>query len=192
MYPTTWGSLGYVCNKGLAGLWGGWWHQTFRKGFSAPTDFLIRNGFISQSSNAAKVFGLFVAFGTSGALHAAGSYTAYPDSRPWDLVVFFMLQAVGIMLQEGIATALKTTIRALPSWLRKAGNLGFAAAWVYITSPYLVDDFSRSVWMFEPVPFSLLRGLGFGHKDESWLVMIDPFNLRWHSGRTWWESGFSF
>ncbi|KAL9122012.1 MAG: hypothetical protein Q9187_001437, partial [Circinaria calcarea] len=41
-YPDTYGSYRTVFTKGLAGWWGGWWHQTFRFGFEAPTKWLCQ------------------------------------------------------------------------------------------------------------------------------------------------------
>ncbi|RAR01921.1 membrane bound O-acyl transferase family-like protein [Stemphylium lycopersici] len=37
MYPETWASYDVVLEKGLAGWWGNWWHQTFRFAFQEPS-----------------------------------------------------------------------------------------------------------------------------------------------------------
>lgn len=192
MYPTTWGPISAVCDKGLAGLWGSWWHQTFRKGFSAPTEYLIRKGFISQKSVAAKVIGVFFAFTVSGIIHAAGSVTQIPPTKPLDLILFFQVQGLGILVEAVLAMVLKPFNRRSPSWARKTGNFIFAFIWIYSSAGYLVDDFSRAIWLFEPVPFSFMRGLGFGFHGEGFLVRIDPYNLELWRGKHWWNSGIMF
>ena len=78
-YPTNWGSYTNILNKGLNGFWGSVWHQTFRFAFGAPTNYLIRNKYIEPPSTAAKVLGLFFAFGISGFLHLAGSISQLPQ-----------------------------------------------------------------------------------------------------------------
>jgi len=34
-YPDHYGNYSIVFDRGLAGWWGGWWHQMFRPGFDA-------------------------------------------------------------------------------------------------------------------------------------------------------------
>src|SRR6266536_1854008 len=62
-YPTTWGSFSNILDKGLNGLWGSWWHQTFRFAFSAPSNYLIANGHLKARSPAARILALVFAFG---------------------------------------------------------------------------------------------------------------------------------
>ncbi|KAK3395892.1 hypothetical protein B0T20DRAFT_455688 [Sordaria brevicollis] len=40
-----------VLDRGLAGFWGGWWHQTFRVGFTGPVRWLVKMGVFGQPSN---------------------------------------------------------------------------------------------------------------------------------------------
>lgn len=44
--PSLTGSFMEVMDRGLPGFWGTWWHQTFRVGFSAPTKWLLRHGYL--------------------------------------------------------------------------------------------------------------------------------------------------
>ncbi|KFY96318.1 hypothetical protein V500_02513 [Pseudogymnoascus sp. VKM F-4518 (FW-2643)] len=55
MYVTTWGNISIVLDKGLAGYWGSWWHQTFRAGLTAPTNYLIRKGWLRGNSVASQL-----------------------------------------------------------------------------------------------------------------------------------------
>ncbi|RWA12420.1 hypothetical protein EKO27_g2667 [Xylaria grammica] len=47
--PSLTGSFMQVLDRGLSGFWGSWWHQTFRTGFSAPTKWLVRHGYLPPS-----------------------------------------------------------------------------------------------------------------------------------------------
>ena len=190
-YPSTWGSFSNISNKGLNGLWGGWWHQTFRFVFAAPTNYLIKNGYLKARSTAAKLSALFFAFGISGCLHAAGSVTQFPLTHPWQAPVFFMLQALGILIQSTVCLYLRPQISQLPKVVRQAGNVMFTWTWLWYTGWLLVDDFARGgIWLFEPLPISPLRALGFGSGDDSWWCWGD-LGVRWYWGKHWWDSGIA-
>jgi hypothetical protein len=188
-YPTTWGSFENITKNGLQGLWGGWWHQTFRYAFAAPTKFLIKHGILKPKSQATKFFGAIVAFGMSGFLHASGSCTQIPVTIPLNLALFFMLQAVGIMIQSSFCEYFKGWIRRLPVTTRTAGNFAFTFTWLYCTSPLLIHDFARGgVWLYQPVPISPLRALGYGEPGDSWWCWEDV-KISWYAGKHWWERG---
>jgi len=50
------GSFSMVLDKGLAGWWGGWWHQTFRFAFEAPATALLGKMNINKRSAPGKPF----------------------------------------------------------------------------------------------------------------------------------------
>jgi len=190
-YPTTWGSFENITKMGLQGFWGGWWHQTFRYAFAAPTKFMIRHGILEPKSKATRLFGAVVAFGMSGFLHASGSYTQIPDTIPLNLFLFFMLQAVGIIIQSSFCEYFKGWIRRMPMTTRTAGNFAFTFTWLYCTSPLLIDDFARGgIWLFQPVPISPLRALGYGEPGDSWWCWEDV-RISWYAGKHWWERGLA-
>jgi hypothetical protein len=206
-HPTLFGSFTRsVCDRGLAGFWGGWWHQTFRLGFTAPLRFLFPPDppppGAQLSSGGAKTRAaaeMLLAFFLSGVLHAAGGITsvARPTTVAWTPVAFFVSQAVGVLLQTGLCALLvgSSTPKergrgGFPRWVRRAGNLLFAATWLLLTAPGLIDDMSRAgLWLFEPVPVSPLRVMGLGSPGESWWRWDGEYGLRWYTGRHWWESG---
>ncbi|KAE9381099.1 hypothetical protein N431DRAFT_424729 [Stipitochalara longipes BDJ] len=190
-YPSTWGSFSNILTKGLNGLWGSWWHQTFRFIFSAPTNYFIREGYFSPKSMTAKISALLFAFGISGFLHAGGSISQFPKTYPTHAPIFFMLQALGILIQSTFCSLLHPQIKTLPSWLRKTGNLLFTIAWLFETGYWLTDDFARGgIWHYEPVPVSLFRGLGYGDKGDGWWCW-EHIGVGWYNGRRWWESGIA-
>ncbi|RYP54200.1 hypothetical protein DL768_000979 [Monosporascus sp. mg162] len=190
--PTVSGSFAQVLDRGLAGFWGAWWHQTFRFGFEAPARWL-RLG--PRGATA-------VAFLQSGLLHAAGSYSTVPDSRWWEPPLFFLLAGPGVLLQRWLVSrALPLLLglgprglvarRAPPRWVCRLGNLAFVLAWLQATSWPLLDDFGRcGLWLFEPVPVSLFRALGYGPTGDRRVWRYDrDFLPRWYSGKHWWDSG---
>lgn len=194
-YPSLFGSLDNVLDRGLAGFWGGWWHQSFRVAFTAPTVFLVRRGSLDADPRAWKtqLVGAFVAFLSSGLLHAVGGVTAIPDlPKVWPPILFFLLSFVGIVLQQSLCWALRPWMARLPRAWRRAGNLVFVAVWLHLTRWGFLDDMCRSgVWLFEPVPVSPLRALGFGHAGDSWWRWDAHHLPSWHWGRHWWETGLS-
>ncbi|KAK3943608.1 hypothetical protein QBC46DRAFT_376579 [Diplogelasinospora grovesii] len=197
-YPSIFGSFDNIYDKGLAGFWGGWWHQTFRTAFTAPTAFLVRNRLLPHPEHTkyGKVTKVVVegavAFLQSGLLHASGGFTAVSDRTWfWGPVVFFMSSFLGILLQTAFCAVFKHQIQRLPRTARRGGNLVFVVLWLHFTCWALVDDMSRAgLWMFEPVPFSPLRLLGIGWKDDMnpWRWDME-YCSRWYTGRNWWESG---
>jgi hypothetical protein len=186
------GSFDNVLESGLAGWWGAWWHQTFRFAFQQPGDWLVALFGLEQRSIGAKLVSTWVAFFLSGVLHATGSYTqlgeTYPLTGP---MLFFMLQALGVTVQTALVQLLKSTgvTEHVPKTVRRTANLVITAVWLYFTAPLLVDDFARGgIWLFEPVPISIFRGLGFGPKGSGWWCWYGGL-LEWRSGSSWWDSG---
>ncbi|EPE28134.1 hypothetical protein GLAREA_04925 [Glarea lozoyensis ATCC 20868] len=190
-YATSWGSFSNILDKGLAGLWGRWWHQTFRFCFSAPTQFFIRNNYVSAHSKYAKLVGGLFAFGISGLLHSAGSVSQIAHTKPLNSMLFFMMQALGISLQTTFCGVFKSSIASLPKTMRRTGNFAFVMTWLLSTGWLLADDFARGgVWLVEPLPISPLRGLGFGVEGDSWWAWSE-MGSGWYSGNHWWESGLA-
>jgi hypothetical protein len=196
MFPTTFGSFSQVLDRGLAGWWASYWHQTFRTQFLAPAAYLTRHGYLERGSAAAVTATLFLSFAQSGLLHGAGSATSLAQTKPWRSFVFFVLQAVGILAQRVLLVHLVGRSRHTPSspprWLSRLGNLAFVAAWLHLTASFFVDDVSSAgLWLFEPVPISPLRMLRFGHPGDHWWRWDRAHFPRWHTGERWWQSGIA-
>lgn len=192
--PDQFGSFSTVLDSGLAGWWGGWWHQTFRLAFEAPTNSLLRRLGIDKRSPQGRIIGLVIAFTLSGCLHACGSHTQLGDTKPLTgPMLFFLLQAAGIVGQKLLVEALKlvSTVQRSPKAARQAANFVFVHVWLYLTAPLLVDDFTRGgIWLFEPIAFSPLRGLGLGAPDDRFFCWGHGLLLPWR-GKTWWETGIA-
>ncbi|EMC97175.1 hypothetical protein BAUCODRAFT_441546 [Baudoinia panamericana UAMH 10762] len=188
------GSFMPVLDKGLAGWWGGWWHQTFRFAFESPAARLTEALGISKRSTIGRLLSLFIAFFLSGCLHACGSYTQLGETRPvLGPMRFFILQAVGISMQTLGVQQLKRAgiIERCPKALCQLTNLVVVHVWLYYTAPLLVDDFAKGgVWLFEPVPFSLFRGLGLGAPDDGWFCLSHGVAW-WHSGKAIFDTGIA-
>ncbi|KAK1600056.1 membrane bound O-acyl transferase family-domain-containing protein [Colletotrichum navitas] len=192
-YATVFGSFSQILDRGLAGFWGSWWHQTFRQSFSAPVNFAIKQGYLKKGARSTKMVSLLVAFLLSGLLHAAGSVSSIPDTKWWKPALFFWLSGVGVVVQQSFCTTLKPQISRLPRVLRRLGNLLYVALWLHITVQPLTDDFAQTgLWLMEPVPVSLVRALGFGRGEVSWWKPDMESFLHWHTGKHWWDSGFRY
>ena len=190
MYPDHFGSFDNVLDKGLAGWWGGWWHQTFRFAFQVPGNKVVEALGWSERDARSRLVQAAVAFSLSGLLHMCGSYTQIGETTPVrGPLCFFLSQIVGVVLQMGISAALKKI--GAPRWMTRIVNFVYTHVWFYHTAPLLVDDFARGgVWLFEPVPISIFRGLGLGSKHDGvwqWYGTV----AKWHSGKHWWDSGIA-
>ena len=195
MNPTDmFGDFTHVLDSGLAGWWGAWWHQTFRFAFQAPGDSLVDFLGVERRSVQGRLVSTWVAFFLSGMLHASGSFTQLGDTYPLSgQLAFFLMQALGVTVQSGLCfwLAEQGVMQRIPRVMRRAANLGIVTVWLYFTSPLLVDDFARGgIWLFEPVPVSLWRGLGFGPEGEGWWCWYGGL-LKWRSGSAWWNTGIA-
>jgi hypothetical protein len=191
--PSMNGSFTSIFEHGLSGFWGTFWHQTLRFGFEAPTRWLIRNKYVKKGSLEASVVGSLVAFALSGFAHASGSHsTISPTTRPWEPPIFFFLAGIGMLLQQSAARAFAPQIEKMPRWIRRLTNLLVTAGWLHLTCGLLLGDFARSgLFLFEPVPFSVARYLGFGAPGDRVLRWDLTKIGRWYVGKHWWEVGLS-
>ncbi|PNY25819.1 Uncharacterized protein TCAP_04241 [Tolypocladium capitatum] len=192
-HASVFGSFSNVLDRGLAGWWGGWWHQTFRQQFLAPSTYMLRHGYLEKGTRTATIAAIFMSFFQSGLLHAAGSISSIPETKPWRSPVFFLLQAVGIMVQEGLSKAIRSCLLPRPPRaLARAANMLFAVAWLYMTAGLFIDDIaSAGLWLLEPVPISPLRWLGFGHPTDHWWRWDRHHFPKWYSGGNWWDTGIA-
>ena len=194
MYPNHYGSFIAVLDHGLAGWWGSWWHQTFRYAFQANADFVLRSLNISRKSSLGKAVQLFVSFTLSGSIHAAGSYTQFPPSHPIKgPFSFFICQPFGIIFQEFTAKELKRLLPPSlypPKTIRRIANFLFVMVFLYWTAPLLCDDFARGgLWLYEPLPVSPMRAMGYGVEGEKWYATRNTATL--YKADRWWKSGLA-
>ncbi|KAM4063965.1 membrane bound o-acyl transferase family protein [Hirsutella rhossiliensis] len=163
MHASAFGSFSQVLDRGLAGWWGDYWHQTFRVPFLAPATFLIREGYIKPGTAAADAVAIFVSFFQSGLLHASGSLSSVANTKPWRPLLFFLIQAVGIIVERAANKWLRQHLPPLPKRLQRAANLGCALASLFFAGMlYFSDVASAGLWTPRPVPFSLFRGFAPG------------------------------
>ena len=193
LYASTFGSLSAIWYDGLAGWWGSWWHQSFRLQLLGPAHYCLREGYIQRHSTFGDGFALFVSFFLSGFLHMPGSMTAVPETKPWRSMAFFVFQAVGITIQkEVLKPLLRKRLGSTKGYLFKMVNVLFALAWMYPTAKLFCDDIaSTGIWMFEPIPISPLRWLGYGRPGDSWWRWPEDYVPSFYVGKYWWQSGIS-
>lgn len=192
LYPPIYGSYTAVLDSGLRGFWGIWWHQMFRQHFSSVGDGLLASLPVIKSRQTAYMIKITMAFCLSGMLHACGSYTLWGGTRPWAAFTFFALQPLGIFLQSlGLELLTRSDGPTARVGLRIANVLS-TIMWLAFTFGYLADDFaSGGMWLFEPLPVSPLRGLGFGTDSGHWWCWNERV-VRWYQGQDAWSSGILF
>jgi hypothetical protein len=197
--PDSFGSIVNCLDRGLAGYWAGFWHQTFRRTFEAPATWLAKTLGIKLRSTPGVLLASICAFGISAILHMSGSFSELGDTQPLSGPgFFFATQPLGVLAQIFFTKALRTSgaAKMVPRWLGRIGNVSWALFVMYYTAPYLVEDFARGgVWLFEPLPFSPTRALGLAPAKEEALIGRFPFLLDGvvfpHNGSTWWETGLA-
>ncbi|PGH23390.1 hypothetical protein AJ80_02500 [Polytolypa hystricis UAMH7299] len=192
-YPRLFGPFfSSIMDHGLPGAWSKWWHQLFRPSFTAPSAWLFPRLPTSWQKPPVKLLLFsFTAFTLSGMYHAFGSYTQFADTKPfYGTFMFFFLQAPGAILQSLLAKLLVPRLPFRPPrWLRRLTNILVFVIWVGVTGPLLADDFAKGgVWLFEPIPISPLRGLGFGAQGEGWWCWHGKWVTVWR-GEEWWNVG---
>lgn len=191
-FPPLWGSPRAVLRKGLKGFWGETWHQMFRMHFvtvgDAVAKFLLRDddpGSCGRPSADKRRHGclepsvarlrirVVTVFLLSGALHACASYTLLGPTRPWVPFLFFALQPLGMAIQSACSQHfVGSYLCDSPGhWktllVRQGSNFGFAILWLWAWSGMFLDDMTNGgIWLFEPIPISLIRGLGFSKEDK--------------------------
>lgn len=161
LYPDQYGSYTCALDRGLAGWWGGWWHQIFRRTFGAAGSWVCRRLGVHERSVKGKLVHVWCAFLLSGVLHACGSATQMGDTRPLrGPMAFFLMQPLGVMLEMGARVLFASGFpdARFPRWAKRAFNFVWVHAWFWLTAPLLVDDIAAGgLWMIDPIPLSPLR-----------------------------------
>ncbi|KAL9048359.1 MAG: hypothetical protein Q9162_007764 [Coniocarpon cinnabarinum] len=194
LYPDHYGSYTVVFDKGLAGWWGGWWHQSFRCGFLAASDWILSICNIPEHTVSARSISVLTAFFISGLIHAAGSLTLVGETQPWAPTAFFMIQPVGIIAEISWRRLLaRYGLRhRIPAWLGYLANFVWVHLWFWYTAPMFVDDMAKGgLWLGQMLPMSPARALGLGEKGDSLWCWEGPW-AEWHKGNPWWTSGLAF
>lgn len=192
--PTFGGSIRPIIDRGIAGLWGSLWHQTFRVQFAAPSKWLLRRGYVKKGTPVAGLTLLLVSFLQSGLLHCAGGVTAIPPGNIWRSIGFFLSQALGIIIQTTGAFAFRKYFSFVESsrFTCQMANGIFMMIWLHLTGMLIVWDITYAgAWLLEPIPFSFLRMLGFGFPEDRWWRWNPEFMPWWYTGKHWWQSGIT-
>ncbi|KIY68787.1 hypothetical protein CYLTODRAFT_443134 [Cylindrobasidium torrendii FP15055 ss-10] len=124
----------------LRKFWSEVWHQTFRRCFSAPGIGLVRVLRIPRGTNASAYTQLYSAFILSGLLHVSADY-AVADKWVRNSMVFFILQAVGITLED-VVTHYLWKIELSSRWKGGAQRLGWMMGYIWV-----------SLWFIYTLPF---------------------------------------
>jgi hypothetical protein len=190
-FPPLWGSPLAICRKGLRGFWGETWHQLFRRHFASVGDavalFVLqklgtesaerRNDGNTKRAHATNspariVLRYTTAFLLSGLVHAAASHTLRGPTRPWRSFLSFALQPLGMAIQSACSFIFvdRYILGSIgrKKTVRQVFNLTFTVIWLWSTMGMILEDLTTGhMWTIEPVPVSLIHGLGF-MDDQNW------------------------
>jgi hypothetical protein len=199
LYSPVFGAYSGVTEQGLAGFWASCWHQMFRFAFISSAGWVARHLGCRGRSTQARAIVMVVAFVLSGSGHAAAAFMLWGNrGREWTeafkAFAFFALQPVGIALQMILSpTSVKSNARNTKSQSANSTKVAmvlFTLGWLWLTGPLLIDPLARGgLWLFEPIPISLVRGMGLS-RDKRWWCWVGRWGRWvWHEEH-WWLSGY--
>lgn len=182
MITDMYGPHSALCDYGIIGFWGVFWHQILRFDFLTWSRWTL--SFLPvrfQKAQAVRHFiYLIVPFTLSGIVHACGSYTQFNDSNGVrGTVIHWLVQPVGIGLQRVLSTVV---LARLPPNIHKTALFITTLAWGAITGPAILNG---------PLHGGLLASI-FITPFTGWKGDVSsqhlPFMGIWR-GKNWWQSG---
>lgn len=192
------GPISSVLDHGLAGFWAVFWHQTFRFAFVSNGQWAARLLGFRERSPQARYIVVITAFTLSGFGHAMAVFMEWSNRDQSYLEAakafsFFALQIVGVCLQALLfpRTLVKDKKASQVPLNTRYANVAFTLIWLLLTGPLLIDPLARGgTWLFEPIPFSFVRGLGFS-RDRRWWCWKSVNWGNWvYDEKRWWLSGY--
>ncbi|KAJ3496840.1 hypothetical protein NLJ89_g10429 [Agrocybe chaxingu] len=137
-------------------FWGVGWHQMFRGGFSSHADFFAKALNLPAKSKLTTYFKLFAVFAISACMHHLADVGILHSWTKSGAIEFFLLQAVGIMVEDGmLALARRAGFKA--SLFTRILGYGWVLAWFGFCMPRWIDPIVPIGYIDE------LCGFGFNH-----------------------------
>jgi hypothetical protein len=88
----------------------------------------------------------------------SSSIAQFQHNNPWRMFIFFLLHALGIVVQTRFCLAFRPWLKKIPKLIRQIGNFAFTFTWWVVTGPLFADGVARrGSWLNDAVPFSLFR-----------------------------------
>ena len=110
-------------------------HQSFRRPFTSIPSYLLHSLLrLSPSSPLTQSLSLFLTFGLSALLHAFSSFVMARTGL--GSLKFFLIQPVGIILEQIVSNGVKGGSRKL----RNAIGYAWTAAWLGYWCPWFFDE----------------------------------------------------
>ncbi|KAL6719423.1 hypothetical protein ACLMJK_003663 [Lecanora helva] len=144
-------------------FWGSFWHQTTRRKFSAPANFLcflvLR---VSKGTLVARYTLLTLTFLISGVFHRVGDMASGLKWKESGALRFFAMQAVGIMVEDIVQGTFRLiwhqdrTSAPPRGWKRALGSI-WLALWLFWTTPCWNYPLVQITSGQSVLPFSLLE-----------------------------------
>ena len=151
------GNISAALDSGLAGFWGGYWHQIYRfDALTCSTAVLsCCPGWIRQRVIARRIIRMLVTFFLVGIAHSSACYTSVGPTRPIrGVLMFFMVQSLGIILQMIL-------LSILPPWLHdlrlgRVANFVIVFIWFLACTPLLFDEYvSGGLFVIDQLPLTV-------------------------------------
>lgn len=164
-YPCLFGGfVGNVLDRGLAGFWGGWWHQSFRVGFTGPIRWLVKMGVLGEvnGDGAGEVAGE-TAGGTAGGKHTGmnGKQTGMNGKEKKKTTQKKKKKMAVAMAEMATAFFMSGVLHALGGWTSTSFRISPSPSNPNRSEDLLTGDTrSRLPVFFEPVGFFVSQFLG--------------------------------
>ena len=166
-WPLPFGQFSAIPERGLRGLWGGWWHGVNRQVTATPGRWLAEVLGIRTKSLTGYALLTISAFFFSGVLHMG---LVPPEPQASQMSVgwirlyvggFFWAQILAFGLELAASKLFAHFIPQALHWsVTKVLVTAWTAAWLCLSLPLLAVAFQElRYWHIYPVPVSLLQGL---------------------------------
>lgn len=145
----------------LRAFWGTFWHQTLRHAVSAWADYLSDDvAGLPRGTLVSRYTRLFLAFFFSGTLHRPQDFIVAADNLGLSSPTWFSMQALGIMVEDGLTALLKPL--PIPRPVRSFFGYFSTVAWFWWVTPLWMYPVFRKGHVGSYVPFSVVEwALGY-------------------------------
>lgn len=174
-WPVFFGSFSHVSERGVRGLWGGWWHSMNKQITATLGRELAKAMGVPTKSMLAFTMLTVSAFFFSGVIHV-GMIPPEPESKRMSanamrlhIAGFFWSQIPTFAIEIVVAKLVAKSMPSIAHWrATRVLVLAWVASWMCLTLPLLTIPFREiGYWHYYAVPVSLLQGLA-GNGWTTW------------------------
>ncbi|KAI5464243.1 membrane bound O-acyl transferase family-domain-containing protein [Mariannaea sp. PMI_226] len=139
-------------------FWGEFWHQCLRRCLTGPADAFVDNILcIPRKTLLSRYSRIFLAFFLSGLVHQAASLAMDVPRTDVGTLNFFMLQPLGIIIEDGVQAATKGL--GLPSFVRRLVGYIWVIAFLWWSTPQWFYSMASLDDQGQLLPFPIVKRL---------------------------------